>query len=102
MSKSYVYAIHNRRADEDDELGSCICDGFDRAQVIEAATDYFEGKAIEGGRYGKGEADVLLSKSDDDGEEEIEEIKLEWDAERGTYDGGRFDYLAGIGAIRSF
>lgn len=84
-------------------LGRCINDGFTRSGVIETAELYFEQQAIDDGETGDGERDVyLVSYDDDTGKETVEEITLTWCIEEDTYDGGRFDYLAGIGAIRSF
>lgn len=85
------------------KLGSCINDGYTRMGVIQTAEAWFEQQAIDDGETGDGEADVYLVSYDDETDKEtIEENTLTWCVEEDTYDGGRFDYLAGIGAIRSF
>lgn len=84
-------------------LGSCITEGEDRQKTIEAAQDYYCNRAEEDGEYGDGEQDaILVAYNEDTDAESLEEITLSWHAEKDDYDGGRFDYLAGIGAIRSF
>lgn len=84
-------------------LGACITEGEDRAKTIEDAENYYCNRMEEDGEYGEGEQEaVLVFYNEDNGAEKLKDITLTWHAERDTYDGGRFDYLAGIGAIRSF
>lgn len=93
-----IYSVY-----EDKNLKACITDGYDRQQVIQAAEDYYCTRAEENSEWGDGEHDAVLITYDETTDaESAEEITLRWHAEKDTYDGGRFDYLAGIGAIRSF
>lgn len=99
-----VYSIYDLSPETNKKLGSCVTDGYSREEVIDAAQGYYEERDEEEGNSGNHSRDMILVIYDDKtGEEKIEEITISWTAERGDgYDGGRFDYLAGIGAIRSF
>lgn len=62
--------------------GRTICDGFDRMQVIENATDYFQDQREEDGFVGAWEEEVTLSiYNDETGEEKEESITLSGEAE---------------------
>jgi len=81
-------------------LGTCIAEAESREAAIKAAQDYLEECAAEEGEYGSSqEPFTLVAHVWDTGEETREEINLKWCAEKCTYDGGRFDYLSGIGAL---
>ena len=104
-----VYSIHEpatdiqRRAGQ--SFGACVSDGYSRDDVIKSATEYYEQQMIDNGETSETEKEVILFILDETGDEAVEteeKITLEIIVEDDGYDGGRFDYLAGIGAIRSF
>lgn len=73
-----------------------ITDGTDLKAVINESIAFLEGKMIEDGHYGEDEVDVTVIQPDED----IEfPLTLKLCTEADAYDGGRFDYLSGIGAI---
>lgn len=100
-----IYSVHEEpdfiQRQRKQTLGSCITEGEDRNKTIAAAERYKSELAADAGEYGSFEDYALLVTRDDSNDTEtIERIVLKWHATKDTYDGGRFDYMAGIGAIR--
>jgi hypothetical protein len=106
MAKIFaIYTLPNT-ADEKrgDILGTCVLERDTRLKAIVAAEAHFEDRAFENGNYGPGSEDILIVSYDGETDEEvIEPAKLGWFTIRPTrrMNDNRFDYLAGIGAIRS-
>lgn len=69
----------------------CICDGYDREQVIAEAESIMEEAACEAKEWGEGYLDAELSIDTDEGEKR-EPVRLTWYAENCNYDGGAWDY----------
>lgn len=94
MSSVY-YAIY-------DSEGGCVCDGYDLQAVLARAEVYYTDLAAENGHIGYGSEDVVLIWDYEDlGLELQQQIRITWEIERDHYDGGRFDYLAAIGAVKT-
>jgi len=85
------------------EFGRTITDAYSRADAIDTAEGYFQDRSEEAGEFGKQYRDMVLGSYDPITDEEtFEKVRLTWEAEPYTGDSSRLDYLAGIGAARSF
>lgn len=94
-----LYSICEMGSFMESAIGACIDEGYDLAKLLDSVTKHFENRAIEDGEYGEGSVDVHLITVDLETDDQVvSTITIEWDAERDTYDGGRADYLKGIGA----
>lgn len=81
----------------------CIAEGYSRDEAIQSAREHLETKSVENDEYGEFSERFTLTITAEDSElEKIESIEIEWETQRDTYDGGRFDYGVAIGSVRSF
>ena len=78
------------------ELGQCVSEEHKtKEEAIEKAEQVFLLKAVDNDEWGKGDASCILYIYDDEtGNETIEPVTIEWEAEKDNYDGGRFDYIS--------
>jgi len=87
-----IYEISEVKPGAESGLGDCICEEYNRDEVIKKAVDYFEQNSVDNMEFGEGALDVKLIIHDEKTENEtIEDLTIEWLAEDDGYDGGAFD-----------